>query len=149
MTIMDPFDDISEFEKTMKKMLENFFGKGSIEVFGPTQRRQRNKTPGVREPITEINETKDEVIVTIEIPGATKEDISLDVSSNGIEISAKTQRLTDSGEVSGTSSTEFKKFMSLPTDVDPDSVNASYKNGILEIKLKKLKQTKSKKVTIK
>ena len=146
---MDPFDDVGDFEKMMKKMLEGFFGRGGVEVFGPTKFGFRNKKPGVREPLTDINETKDLVIVTMELPGANKEDISLDVSSNGIEISARTQKITASEEVSGTSFTNFKKFMSLPTEVDPDSVNATYKNGILEIKLKKLVQTKSKKVKIK
>ena len=146
---MDPFDDIGEFEKAMKKLLEGFFGRGGVEVFGPTRFGSRNRVQGVREPLTDINETKDLVIVTMELPGANKEDISLDVSSNGIEISARTQKLTDSENVSGTSFTKFKKFMSLPTEVDPDSVNATYKNGILEIKLKKITESKSKKVKIK
>ena len=124
---MDPFDDISEFEKMMKKMLEGFFGRGTVDVFGPTRFGPRMNTPGVREPMTDINETKDLVIVTMELPGANKEDINLDVSSNGIEISAKRKSLKESEAMSGTTFTQFKKFMSLPTEVDPDSVNASYK----------------------
>ncbi len=146
---MDPFDDISEFEKAMRRMMESLFGRGSFEVFAPVRFGTRVRTPGVREPLTDINETKDQVIVTMELPGASKENISLDVTSNGIEISAKTQRITDTEEVSGASFTKFRKFMSLPAEVDPDSVDATYRNGILEIKLKKLKQAKSKKVKIK
>ena len=148
---MDPFDDIDSFEKMMKKMLEGFFGKGGVEVFTPVRAgaKVNNPASGVREPLTDINETKEDVIVTMELPGATKNDISLDVSANGIEISAKTQKISESETSEGTSFTQFKKFMNLPSEVDPDSVNATYKNGILEIYLKKLKQSKSRKVKIK
>ncbi|MBR9679440.1 MAG: Hsp20/alpha crystallin family protein [Candidatus Altiarchaeota archaeon] len=146
---MDPFDDINAFEKMMKKMLESFFGRGTVDVFGPTQIRQKAVAPGVREPLTDVYETKDHVIITMELPGAKKENIHLDVSSNGIEISAKQETVTESKGISGTSFTHFKKFMSLPTEVDAKSVDAKYNNGILEIRIKKARPTKGRKVKVK
>jgi|GEM_PF-1162613 len=149
---MDPYDDIDRFEKMMRKMIEGLFGGGHIEVFAPMRvgkSRGVNLGSGVREPLTDINETKDQVIVTMELPGATKEDIHLEVTSNGIEISARTQKVSEAEGVSKRAFTQFKKFMSLPVDVDPDSVDAQYRNGILEVKLKKLKQDKGRKVKIK
>ena len=146
---MDPFDDINEFEKMMKKMLESFFGRGTIDVFGPSRRNIKTAAPGVREPLTDVYETKTHVIITMELPGAKKENINLDVSSNGIEISAKQETMTESKGISRTSFTHFKKFMSLPTEVDAKSVDAKYNNGILEIRIKKAKPAKGRKVKVK
>lgn len=142
---MNPYDDIRRFEKMMQKMMEGLFGGGHVEFFGPT----RAKRPGVREPLTDINETKDQVIVTMELPGASKRDINLEVTSQGIEISAKTKKIMEEGNISESSFTQFKKYMTLPVEVDPDSVDARYKNGILEVKLNKLEPSESKKVKIK
>ena len=149
---MDPYDDVDEFEKTMKRLLEGFFGKGSFSFFGPTSFGARmgapSRAPGVREPLTDICETRNEVIITMELPGARKEDIDLDVSAKGIEISARTEKISESDTSSRKAFTKFSKFMSLPAEVDPDSVEAKYHNGILEIKLSKLDKTPSKKVKI-
>jgi len=148
---MDPFDDITKFEKMMRDMLEGLFGGSRIEVFAPVRGRSAfggNFQKGVREPLTDIDENKSEVIITMELPGASKDAIEVDATSNGVEINAKIQKFSENKNMRSSSFSHFKKFVSLPSEVNPNEVKAKYKNGILEIKLKKVKTQKGKKVRI-
>jgi HSP20 family protein len=148
---VDPFDDIKRFEKIMKEMMEGLFGGARFEVFTPMRaggKGRAEEISDVREPLTDINETKDEVLVTLELPGASKDNIDLDVEDRGIEISAKIHKLSEGEDKRSSSFTRFQKFLTLPCDVDPNSVKATYNNGILEVHLNKLKKSKGKKVKI-
>ncbi len=149
---MDPFDDVNKFEKLMKSMLEGLFGGSSVNVITPFRGagfgQKQNFNSEEREPLTDIFETKDEVIVTIELPGASKNDIELNASSNGLEIIASIKQVSVNENSRSSSIRKFKKYMGLPAEVDADTVKAKYHNGILEVKLKKIKKPKSKKVKI-
>jgi len=149
---MDPFDEKNRFEKMIKDMLEGLFGGSSVNVitpfrgsgFGPKQTLGSDE----REPLTDVFETKDEIIITMELPGASKEDIELDANPNGLEIIANIRKVSMNKNSRSSSFTRFKKYVGVPAEVDPNTVKAKYKNGILEVKLKKLKKQKGKKVKI-
>ncbi|MCD6503342.1 MAG: Hsp20/alpha crystallin family protein [Thermoplasmata archaeon] len=107
-------------------------GKPRIETFGnvPRQVMPRGITEEQleeeREPLVEIVEDKDKVYVTVELPGVDKDKIDLEVmDGNKLLIKAE-------GE-----NRKYKKVLELPADVDPDSIKATYKNGILDIIIKK------------
>ncbi|MFB0562358.1 MAG: archaeal heat shock protein Hsp20 [Candidatus Lokiarchaeia archaeon] len=78
--------------------------------------------PETREPLTDVIETENEVIIVAETPGVEKEEIQLNSTENEIEIKA--------GE-------KFYKKIQLPTVTIPEEAKASYKNGILEVKIPK------------
>ena len=42
----------------------------------------------------------------------------------------------------------FKRTIELPAEVDPNKVDASYKRGILKIKLRKTKSSETKRITL-
>ena len=44
--------------------------------------------------------------------------------------------------------TDFNRTIELPAEVDPNKVNASYKKGILKIKLKKTKSSETKRIKV-
>jgi len=149
---MDPFDDIKKFEKLMKNMLEGLFGGSSVNVITPFKgtgfNPGQNLNSKEREPLTDVFETDDEVIVTMELPGASKNDIEVDASANGLEIIASIKRVSVNENSRSSSTSRFRKHVRLPAEVDSNTVKAKYRNGILEVKLKKIKKTKSKKVKI-
>lgn len=101
-------------------------GKPVVESFGNIK-----KTPGgttfekEREPITDIFDETDEVRVYVEMPGVNEEDIKLDLKEDILDISAK------SGDK------KYHKEVLLPSAVRPETLISSYKNGILEVKIKK------------
>jgi HSP20 family protein len=79
---------------------------------------------GAREPFTDVivDEKNSEVIVTAEIPGVAKEDIRINAAEDSIEIRAETE------------DKRYYKNLPLDVEIDPNSTNAKYNNGILEIK---------------
>ncbi len=90
-----------------------------------------------REPLVDITTGEDEVKVIAELPGVEKEDIKLDATPNALTIDVDTK------------SRKYYKEFELPADVDPDTAKSTYKNGVLEVTLKKMKEKKKKGVSIK
>jgi len=83
-----------------------------------------------REPLTDIIERNEEVSVVAEIPGIEKEDIKLDVTEDILTINVDTE------------SRKYHKELQLPCKVKTDSAKATYKNGVLEVKLKRVEEKK-------
>jgi HSP20 family protein len=110
-------------------------GKPHIQEFGNTPAAVRAHTDE-RKPIVDVFETDDEVQVIAEMPGVEKEDIELNATETTLEIRAK-------GETR-----QYSELVDLPAEVDPDSSKASYKNGVLEVILKKKEPTKTTKKKI-
>lgn len=99
-------------------------GKPHIEEFGNAPEAAGEE--GAREPLTDIIEEKDRIRVIIELPGVEKEDIQLHVEDHLLDISVDKE------------DRKFSKKLELPSAVDSDSAQASYKNGVLEVTLTKV-----------
>ena len=81
-----------------------------------------------REPLVDVMETDDEVKVIAELPGVEKKDIKLYGTEDTLTISVDTAER------------KYYKKVELPSAVDAKSAKASYKNGVLEVRLKKKKE---------
>ncbi len=111
-------------------------GKPIIDSFGDLKAKPYSGEPEakkVREPLTEVNEEGDQIIVICEMPGVTKDDIELKASRDSLTISTKSK-------VEGR---RYYKEVKLASAINSDYARARYTNGILEVKLKKIdeKQT--------
>lgn len=84
----------------------------------------------VREPIADVFDEDDHILVVVELPGIEESDIKIDISGDIVTLSA------ERGEK------KYSKEVLLPCKVDEKSLTSSYKNGILEIKLERLKEGK-------
>jgi HSP20 family protein len=78
-----------------------------------------------REPLVDLITEGDQVRVVAELPGVEKTDINLQCAENELTISVDTPQR------------KYYKVLELPTPVDPETPKASYKNGVLEILLKR------------
>jgi len=78
-----------------------------------------------REPLTDIIEEKDAIRVVAELPGVEKQDIKLHAAEKALTISVETP------------TRKYYKEVDLPSKVDAKSAKATYKNGVLEVTLKK------------
>ncbi len=108
-------------------------GKPIIDSFGnikPTLDSGEPVVDGARDPLIEVNELDDKIIIIAEMPGVTKEDIELKATSNSITISTK----------SSTYGRKYYKEIDLPAAINSDYAKARYINGILEVELKKLEE---------
>jgi len=77
----------------------------------------------VSEPFTDVVQDGDEVIVTVELPGAKKDDIVLEGTDKALSIKVDTEHK------------KYSRTVALPCEVSQDSAKAEYNNGILEVRL--------------
>ncbi|MHA1271017.1 MAG: Hsp20/alpha crystallin family protein [Candidatus Helarchaeota archaeon] len=103
------------------------------------------------EPLIDIHPTKDQITIIVDLPKVkSKDDIQLNVSKNTIDLRAKLENKV-CYEKWGTFQRkmefcEFRKTITLPWKIDPEDVKAKFKNGILEIRAKRINEFKSVKI---
>ncbi len=93
------------------------------------------------EPLTNYIETEDEIILTADLPYVKKEEIDIHVTDDMLDLQATLDRpvqFKQWGTVQRkTEFCKFHKHIKLPSSVDADNVSATFKGGILEIRLAK------------
>lgn len=103
----------------------------------------------------DIDERDDAVVVRAEAPGFEPGDFDLQVRGNQLTLCACHQE--DSGNAEGGkadggyhwSRQELSRTVTLPDDVDPEKVEANYRNGVLTVKLPKAKPSSKRKIQVK
>jgi len=91
-------------------------------------------------PLTQINETYDELIVKFDLPCVRKEDIDLKCTDDILTVKAQMMkgcRLTPFYSSKELEFERFRKSIRLPVAVDAKHGKASFKSGVLEIRLPK------------
>jgi len=109
-------------------------GKPHIEQFGnrPLKKSDGERTiSDERELLTDVIEGDEEVSLTVEIPGVEKEDIDVHVTDHGLEIKVDTTQR------------KYYKQVEFPCDVLPKTTKATYKNGVLDVIIKRKERKKS------
>jgi HSP20 family protein len=101
-------------------------GKPVIEQFGNIKATERGAVVDeVREPIVDVFDEGEKLVVIAELPGVEERDIHLEAKDDILILSAEAR------------DRKYSKEVLLPSSVDADSMESTYKNGILEIKLRK------------
>jgi HSP20 family molecular chaperone IbpA len=81
-----------------------------------------------------------EYLITLAIPGFTKEQIKLELNSNILTISAENKEQSDENNTKKNISSKFKQVISLNNDIERDSIKSSLKDGILTISIPRTQQ---------
>lgn len=101
-------------------------GRPIIEEFGNVKRVGRR--PVIEEeiePLVDVIDEKDRVVVVAEIPGVDKKDIDVRVKDGKLIIRARGKER------------KYYKEIELPPGVKPETAKARYKNGVLEVTIEK------------
>ena len=80
------------------------------------------------EPLVDLIADGNSLVVLAALPGVRKEDIDLRVTENCLTVSVDTDDF------------DWYNEYKLPTKVNPKSAHASYKNGVLEVKMESLEK---------
>jgi HSP20 family protein len=104
-------------------------------------------------PRLDVYETESEVVATCDIPGlARKEDVHIDVEDNVLTISGTIQRMNEIKEEHYHRQERFMgrfhRSVTLPARVSPEGVQATYKNGVLEVRMPKQKPGTKRKIDV-
>ncbi len=105
-----------------------------------------------------VSETDDAICITAELPGIEMDDIDVSVTGNRITVKGeKKSEKEEKGEEEGRqfhrverSSGSFHRSMTLPFDINPDTVTADTKDGVLTVMVPKPPEaaTQTKKIAI-
>jgi HSP20 family protein len=142
----DPFGDMRKLQKEMDDMFAAFFERG--------REGHALMEWGTRVPLSDIEDLGDSLKVTVEMPGLEKDDIKISVDKDSVEISAERKATQEEKKKNyyhcERSYSSFRRVFGLPEEVNPDDVDAEYKDGVLMVTLKKAgKKEEKKEVKIK
>ncbi|NJK65288.1 MAG: Hsp20/alpha crystallin family protein [Microcoleus sp. SU_5_3] len=103
-------------------------------------------------PPAEIEETPDAIHLKLEIPGMESKDLDVQVTAEAVAISGERRSETKTEEKGMTRSEfrygSFRRVIPLPARIQNDSVQAEYKNGVLNLNLPKAESEKTQVVKV-
>jgi HSP20 family protein len=99
---------------------------------------------GNLEPLYDVEDQEDAILVTFDLPRVRKEDVELNTTADTVEVIARMSHAVR-WERWGCSQKRitfqaFRKQIRLPESIDPGKATASFKNGILRINLPKMRK---------
>jgi HSP20 family protein len=117
------------------------------EMFGATPARSRGFAPAV-----DVSETTDEYLVTAELPGTKPEDVTVELNDGVLTIRGEKRVERDEQKeharyaerVSGS----FVRSFSLPPNANGEKVDASFKDGVLTLRVPKREEAKPRTIAI-
>lgn len=146
-----PFMDLSKWEREMDRMMDEFFTR-RMRPWWP-ERWLVSPDSEIVTPIVDVYEEKDDIVVKAELPGMDKNDIEVAISDSELTLKGekkKEEKIEEKGYYRCERSYgAFARSVQLPKDVKADKIKASFKNGILEVRLPKSEEAKAREIKIK
>ncbi len=133
----DPYAEIQAMREQMNRIFNEFDNRLQMSPFF-----REDRLPFAIEPDTDIEETANKYIVTMDIPGADNGKIQVKLEQNILSVSAVTmQKCTETKDRDyirmERSSGSIHRTIALPAPVDNESITSNYKDGILTITVQK------------
>jgi HSP20 family protein len=135
----EPFREIAAVQNEMTRLMS-----GLLDGNGRTSQSWA--------PAVDVWETDDELVYAFDLPGIPEDKISVELEDNALTVSGERER---SEEVSGERFYRFERLhgsfartIALPEGTDESSINAEYKDGVLEIHVKKPEQPKPRRIQV-
>jgi len=105
-------------------------------------------------PAVDVRETDDGYFLEADLPGLTEKDLEVRVDGRTLTIESKKEEKAEKKEegqyvIRERRSVSFSRAFTLPEDADAENVEASFKNGVLELSIKKRPEAKRRFVEIK
>lgn len=138
-----PFGDLMSMQRGINRMFDKEFQRA---WFG-------DETVDSSFPTTDIFETKDEYVFKLEVPGLAKEDVDIEFHDNVITIKGEKKEEKEIKEENvhriESFSGSFTRSFNIPKYANKDNINATMKDGVLELKVAKSEEEKPKAISIK
>jgi HSP20 family protein len=139
-----PFQNLLSLQEEMNRRFNEVFRGGNGEEAGWGQH--------LWSPPVDIYETDDALVLKVELPGVSKDEVSIEIHQNTLTLrgqrthnaEVKDDRYHRMERVYGT----FQRAFTLPMLVDQDKVQATYQDGVLELRLPKSEAAKPKRIAI-
>ena len=135
---------LSDFDR----YFESFFGDS---ILAPAA-RMLNQLPAV-----DIRETENAYVLDMDLPGFDEKNIEVHVDGSSLTIASKQEEARDVKKEEENQGTfvlrerrvnSFSRSFKLPENADSEAVNASFKNGILNLEIKKRAEAQKRAIQI-
>ncbi|OFW44145.1 MAG: molecular chaperone [Acidobacteria bacterium RIFCSPLOWO2_12_FULL_60_22] len=141
----EPFRDVVSLRERMDRLFDEMGGRGWPAEEG--------LTTGVWNPLVDVYETKDALVLKADLPEVTKDDVDISVQGNTLTIHGERKREKEVKEKDfyrmERSYGAFSRSFTLPGAVDPDKIEAAFSGGVLTLTLPKREESKPKQIKVK
>jgi HSP20 family protein len=145
MTIVrwEPLRELSSLQTEMNRLFNTAFDTPGTGGNGGARRWT---------PAMDLVETDEHFVLRADLPGMTEADVSIELEDNVLTVSGE-RKAEHEEKREGFYRVErafgtFSRALTLPRGIDPEAVNASFSNGVLEVRVPKPEQRKPRKITI-
>ena len=146
MTIIrySPWQEMNSLQRQLNRIFDEVVTPTSVAEFG-------NFSPA-QVPAAELTETKEALILKLELPGIKTADLNIEATAKSISISGERKSEVKAESEEQTRSEfrygSFKRVITLPVRIENTAVKADYKDGILHLTLPKAEAEKNKVVKV-
>jgi HSP20 family protein len=138
----EPFRGVGEIQTEMNRLFDSFVGRPAAATTG-----DRMWLPSV-----DVHETKDDLVLSFDIPGVSQKDVQVTITGDLLTVRGERRFDREASEnsyhrverVYG----RFERSVQLPMTVQTDKVKASYRDGVLEVKLPKAEEVKPREIKV-
>ena len=136
----EPARELEAFQTDMNRLFDSFF------------RSEANSTVRRWVPATDLTEDGDQMLLRLDLPGLSEEDVAVEVEGNVLTISGERQdeRETKEGSILRTERSygKFSRSFTLPEGTDPDAIAGGFDKGVLELRIPKPAEQKPRRIEI-
>ncbi len=141
---VDPFKELSAIHDRMNQLFD--------ETFLPGRGSEAAPAAAMWSPAVDVYESGDDIVVKAEIPGIDRDDVAVEVKDGILTLRGERKFEKEEKEENyhriERSYGTFVRSFALPSSVDTEKVEASLKDGVLEVKLSKKELAKPRKVKV-
>ena len=134
----DPLREVASLQNDMSRLMSGVFG--------------GNGEPRTWIPPVDAWETEDEFVYAFDLPGMTEDDVSIEFEDGTLTVSGTRERKAEVSKDGGYRYERrfgsFSRTIGLPQGVSDDSISADYRNGVLEVHVRKPEQVKPRRIQI-
>lgn len=135
--------DIFRMQREIDQLVDSVFRRDTDE----------DLFPSVWSPAVDVAESDNEYLVKVELPGINKEDVKVTVQDSVLTILGEKKQETEAKNHNyhrvERSYGSFQRSFTLPSTVEADKVDATFKDGVLTIALPKAEEAKPKEIDVK
>ena len=133
-----PFEDFAALQTRLDRLLEDVVGEG----------KRGEWTPAI-----DLIRDKNKLTLRVDMPGITPDDVKIEVRDDIITVSGQHEEATEEKDENYVRRERrfgsFSRSIALPSGVDPDKIEATSKDGVVEVTIPLPAEKKARSVEIK
>ena len=139
-----PMGNVLGYDSGLDRIFDDFFASAGSD--------ERTSETWDWQPVVDIFDKDENVVIKADLPGVDKKDIQVDLKGRVLTLSGeRSEEKEANGEGYYRKERAYGKFFrsfNLASDVMPDKINATYRNGVLHITIPKTEANKPKQIAI-